>query len=61
LHEILYLTFYQLLIGTKIQPGLIRAILMTKEEGLKVILLPIKKNKSIFLGLLNGFKNRVKS
>jgi glycosyltransferase involved in cell wall biosynthesis len=61
LHEILYLIFYQLLIGTKIQPGLIRAILMTKEEGLKVLLLPIKKNNSIFLGLLNGFKNRVKS
>jgi len=61
LHEIFYSIFYQLLIGTKVQPGIIRAVLMSKKEGLKVLLLPIKNISPVFTGLLSGFKHRIKS
>ncbi|TRX22998.1 glycosyltransferase [Flavobacterium franklandianum] len=60
LYEIFFLIFKQFFIGSKIQPGIIRAFFMIKKNGLKVVYLPFKNCIPIYLGLFGGFKKRFK-
>jgi glycosyltransferase involved in cell wall biosynthesis len=58
LHEIFYAVLFQIFVGNRIRPGIIRTILMIKIHGLKILLLPIQNIKPISLGLYHGFKVR---
>ncbi|GAA4816955.1 glycosyltransferase family 2 protein [Litoribaculum gwangyangense] len=59
-NEILFIIFYGLFIGTKVQPGIVRAFTMIKNYGLKVVLVPFKNVKAVGLGVFNGFRFRIK-
>jgi glycosyltransferase involved in cell wall biosynthesis len=58
LQEIFFFILRQFFLGSKVQPGIIRAILMCKKEGFKVLLLPLKILKPIFKGLNKGLDKR---
>lgn len=58
--EVLYIVFYGLFIGTKIQPGIVRAFTMIKPYGLKVVLVPFKNMKALFIGVFHGYSYRIK-
>jgi glycosyltransferase involved in cell wall biosynthesis len=60
LHEIFFIIINQFFIGSKVRPGVIRSILMIKDYGFKILLLPIKNLKPIFKGVYNGFVVRVR-
>jgi hypothetical protein len=57
-NEIFFVILRQFFIGSKVQPGFIRALLMCKKEGLKVLLVPLKIIKPIFQGLNTGMQKR---
>lgn len=59
-HEVLYMVFHILLIGSKIQPSLFRALTMIKRYGLKVLCLPFKNLHAMFKGLFKGCIFRIK-
>lgn len=59
-HEVFFSVLHELLVGSKVQPGIIRAVFMIKNNGLKVLWLPIKIINPILLGLYNGFIKRIK-
>lgn len=59
-HEVLFLIFSYLVIGSRIQPSLIRAITMINTYGLKVVLLPFKNMNAIRVGIYNGYKFRIR-
>lgn len=59
-NEVLFIVFYGLVIGTKIQPGVIRSIIMIKSHDLKVLVLPFKYINATFVGLFNGYRFRIK-
>jgi glycosyltransferase involved in cell wall biosynthesis len=60
LNEIFFVLVNQILIGSRLRPGILRAILMVKSNGLKILLLPIKNIKPMYYGIYNGFKIRIK-
>lgn len=59
INEVVFTTVHTLVIGSKIQPGILRAVTMVKDYGLKVLLLPFKNSMAIFVGMFNGYRFRI--
>lgn len=60
IHEVIFKIFHIAIKGSRIQPGLLRALTMVKAYGLKVLLVPFRNLKALFVGLVQGYRVKLK-